>query len=307
MVWIFPMHVMRNVLATTLLLACSSLAAQEPIEWKFTAGETLDYEVAQRTSVDVDAGAAGSFSIEAVQVLDVVWKIEAVDDAGVASGVQQIERIKLNVTMPTGLELTYDSGEDEGAMGLSAMLAPMFDTLLENAVPIKVAPTGEVLECELPEAMAERLARVPATRAMSDLIVGSSVRQVAEQIALPVATGDEPSPRQVVIENRVLGTLRGELVWKPADSEESSIAKFVPQLKLTVEPVAPTDDDEPLQPRPLKSPKIAEQSVNGSAEFDTAAGRLKSSNWSLDLELIGQLMGNDVTSNMTQTVDVTSR
>jgi hypothetical protein len=293
--------------AVVTLFACTPLRAQDVPRWKFSPGDELRYEVTQATAMGVDAGEAGDFSTDATQTLDVVWQIDEVDDAGIASGAQKIERIRLSVSMPSGLELTYDSQSGEAASGIAAMLTPMFETLLEGEVPIKVAPDGEVLECEVPGPMAERLARVPATRAMSYLVTAAGVRQVAEQIALPLPEDGEPARRELVVQNRVLGTLQADLAWTQAEGDTSDIARFTPGGTLSIEPAKPVDIEESSDPQPLESPTITTQAIEGAAEFDTSVGRLKSSKLALDFTITGQLMGNTVVSNVKQTVEVTEQ
>ena len=289
------------------LALCASLHAQDTARWVFTPGDEMRYEVSQATNVKVEAGEAGSFATNAKQTVVVVWRIDTVDNDGVASGAQKIESISVHITMPSGLDLSYDSETGEAASGIAAMLAPMFESLLENEVPVKISSSGEVLECEMPGPMVERLARVPATRAMSYLVTAAGVRQVAEQIALPLPTDDKPQPRELVVENRVLGTLSGKLVWSPSGSPVDRIAKFTPSVTLSLEPAPLVAEDDPTSPQPIKSPRLVDQTGTGTAEFDIAAGRLRNSKWTLDFAIKGELMGNSVTSDVQQTVEVTER
>lgn len=294
-------------LAVAALLACSPLLAQEAQRWKFSPGDQLRYEVSQATNTRVNAGEAGDFATDAMQILEVVWQIDEVDEAGVATGRQKIERIQLNITMPSGLALAYDSQVDESASGIAAMLTPLFEAILENEVPMRISPTGEVLECEMPGPMAERLARVPATRAMSYLVTAAGVRQVAEQIALPLADGDGQAVRKLVVENRVLGTLQGEVVWSPAESDEAGVARYTPAMKFAIEPAPSVDPDDSTQPQPLVAPSMIAESCEGAAEFDENAGRLTTSRLAIEFQLTGQLMGSDMVSNMKQTIEVTAK
>ncbi len=297
----------RIAVAVAPLLACSPLLAQNAPLWRFSPGKELRYQVTQTTAMNVDAGEAGDFVTDTSQTLDVTWRIDDVDDEGVATGVQRIDRIQLNITMPSGLELAFDSQTEEAASGLAAMLTPLFESLLENEVTIKVSPTGEVIECEMPGPMVERLARVPATRSMSYLVTGAGVRQVTEQIALPLPRDNESARRDLLVENRVLGTLRGDLAWAPADSDVAEIALFTPTALLAIEPAPAVDIEDSTQPQPIESPEITEQTVEGSAEFDIAAGRLKVSTLRFKFQIKGQLMGSDVVSDGKQTIEVTAK
>lgn len=289
------------------IAAGSSAFAQDALEWKFATGEELRYEVVQQAKFVVNAEQAGAFTSDATQTMDILWRIDSVDDSGTMTATQVIERIRVNIQQQDGLELVYDSDEEDAPAGLSAMLTPMFESLLENDIKVVVSAQGEVEEVKLPEEMEKRLAGIPATRPMSNLVTGAGLRRVAEKIALLLPSqGEDSVARQVVIENRVLGTLTGELTWKEAGTE-GDVHKFQPAIELSIKPSEATDEDPYLPVRPLADPQITEQSATGTAEFDAAAGKLTSSKLELKLTLTGKLMGVNVESKVTQNVQVTAK
>lgn len=292
-------------LALALLCGCLAPAAsgQQSAEWQFTAGEPLRYQVMQNSAVTVQAGPAGSFTTNSSQTLDVEWRFDRVDDNGVAHGVQKITRLQVQVTMPEGLELKYDSATDESPEGVAAMLTTLYSALLEFETPIAIAPSGELVKFKPPEEMIDKLSSVPATRSMSDLIVGTGLRSTAESIALPLS-GRAETPRNFEFANRVLGTVRGELTWaETTQANNPAFKHFGPELQLRIEPVAESDESL-ASPRPLTNPKITSQSVEGDAVFNVEAGRLETANHTVKLDLEGELAGGDVTSTLEQTVEV---
>ncbi|MCO6047798.1 hypothetical protein NG895_28165 [Aeoliella sp. ICT_H6.2] len=285
----------------------STAFGQEAPRWKFTAGGELRYEVVQQTTFNVDAQQAGTFASNASQTTDVLWRIDSVDEAGTMTATQVIERIRVSITQAEGLELVYDSDEDDAPAGLSAMLMPMFDLLLDNEVTVVVTSRGEVKEVKLPEEMEGRLASIPATRPMSSLITGAGLQRVAQQIALLLPTeGEDSASRKMVIDNRVLGNLQGELTWKAAGTE-GDVHKFEPTIQLSVQPNEQAEEDPYLPVKPLDEPKITEQSVTGAAEFDAAVGKLTKSKLELQLTLTGKLLNSKVQSKVKQTVEVTAK
>lgn len=300
------MHSRPSAIVALLLVAlCGAAMAEELPRWKFAAGDQLRWQVTQRTKLDIVAGDAGDTSSEAHQTLDIVWRVDDVADDGTMHGKQLIERIQVNIVQPTGLTLEYDSQADEGAEALSAMLLPLFETLLEAEVPVSISPLGEVTECMLTEEQQKRLAGIPATRAMSDLVSETGIRNLVQLIALPLpAEGQQSASRPVDLSNRVLGTLTGELTWKLAESD-GNIQKLAPELTLSLEPAEPPSEDEYGQPQPLGSPNIKHQSVEGTAEFDRERGQLTQSSRTVHLTITGQTMGADVEMRMEQHVEVT--
>ncbi len=291
---------------TTVAIACgmaigmAPLIAQEPIAWKFVEGKAFRYEMVQRTRVDVDAGDAGSFTTIAEQTTEVLWSIGKVNEEGSAEGLLTIEKIQVAMSMPDGLEMVYDSQSDERPAGVAAMLSPLYAALLDAKIPMTVSKRGELLRFEPSEETLQRLTGVPATRAMSDLVAGAGLRQMAEQITFSRL----PQPRE--IENRVLGTIRGELLWnrkEPSTKDDTSGDRFEPQMALTIEPAPSPTDDSLFGSKPLTSPKIEKQSVDGKAFFDIE-GHLDRSTFHIVLEISGQVAGVSVTSKMDQTVDI---
>lgn len=283
---------------------CATLCAQEVAQWKFTVGDELRWELVQTTTLEVEAGDAGEFASEATQTLDVVWRVEQVDDMGTMTGVQEVKRIQVDIRQPEGLELVYDTQLDEPAEGLAAMLIPLFDTLVETPVTISVSSQGKVTGGELPEDMQKRVAGIPATRSMSNLVSRTGTRRIAEQIALLLpADGNDPAARKVNIENRILGTLSGDLTWSPTETTEDT-KQLEPRLTLALEAAGPIEEPDFAQPKPLKLPQLEEQTIAGNANFDMTLGRLKNLSLEVNLKIAGEIFGSPVTNKIRQSVEV---
>jgi len=297
-----------NLLVATLAFACLTQVAQgqERAAWRFAVGEPLRYEVVQSSIVTVDAGPSGSFTTNSTQTLDVEWRFDRVDDDGVGHGVQEITRLQVQVTMPEGLELKYDSATDETPEGVAAMLTTLYSAILEFETSIAVAPTGDLVQFDPPAEMLEKLSSVPATRAMSDMVVDVGLRSTAESIALRLS-GRAETPRKFEFANRVLGNVRGELAWvETTQANNPAFKHYSPQLKLNIEPASESDvsGESVSRPRPLSDPKIESQAIEGDAVFNIEAGRLESSKHTVKLNVEGELAGNHVTSKLEQTAEI---
>ena len=292
-------------LATQLVLVDGAAQGQEVPRWKFAEGEHLRYVVTQETEIDVNAGRAGETASFASQILDVVWHVDKVDEAGTMTGVQRVERIRLEIRQPSGKEIVYDSNTGKPAEALSAMLSPLYDVLLSTEVPITVTAAGEVTSCEVPETMTKRIANMPATKTMRDYAAATGVRTLAEQIALPLpASKEEPAKRSLATTLNVLGEMKSELAWTLGDAEGAT-ANLTPTLTTTLE--ASPLQDEPVgfaQPQPLKSIALESQEFTGEAQFNTEAGRLESLQLDLQMTLKGELYGNQVQDKMHQVIKV---
>ena len=289
------------------LLLCGAMESnaqpitQKPITWKLATGETLRYEIVQSTDLVVNAGEAGAFTTHAEQRLSVAWRIESVADDGSAKILQQIERLRITIAMPDGLQMEYDSLSEDPPTGVASMLSTLYSALLEAEIPLSLATNGQLLSFAPSEKTLKRLAGVPAARGMGHLVTETGLKQIAESIAFT------STPKPLLFSNRVLGKVEGELQWKAEISEEAlneNEKRFVPLLSLTLTPAPPVAEDAPPQPAPIVSPQLKNQTVEGEAWFDAQAGHLLRSKLHWELEITGEVTGNPITSQLKQTIQV---
>ncbi|QDU55968.1 hypothetical protein [Aeoliella mucimassa] len=298
--------VTRGLLFVVGFSCLASLAvAQELPRWKFAEGDRLRYEVTQQTELEVEAGKAGDTSSFVMQTLDVVWFVDKVDENGTMTGTQRVERIRLEMRQPSGMEIEYDSAAETGAEGRAAMLSPLFDVLLATEVPITVTSAGEVTRCELGEKTVKQIASMPATKSMREYAAAEGLQAIAKQIALPLPAAEgESAKRKIDMTLAVLGTLEGEVVWTAEANEEGPL-QFKPTLTLAIDASQVPEEIEGFaQPKPLQNASIRSQELTGEAQFDAEAGRLESSDFDLQLEIVGQLFDNEVTNHLRQLITV---
>src|SRR5262245_55748087 len=100
-------------LVTLSAAATSTLAADEPIRWKFTSGEVLSFEMNQDMNMNIQAGPAQQMSTTAQQSMNMHWNVKSVDGEGNAEIEQRFDRIQLKMTVPGGQGLVYDTDSEE--------------------------------------------------------------------------------------------------------------------------------------------------------------------------------------------------
>lgn len=128
-----------------LALTAASARADEPLRWNFQDGQRLAYSVVQEMTISGTAGPAGDLKNTTRQQMDIAWEVQSVNDAGDAVVRHRFERIRSQMTLPTG-GLEFDSAAEGPPTGMAAIgdLAPpeAFQTLFLPGFP--VLPDGAV-------------------------------------------------------------------------------------------------------------------------------------------------------------------
>ncbi len=146
-------------LAAILLFATLCQAA-EPLQWKFQPGETTHYRLQQDSTSSI-AMEQGDVKTTMSQNIDLAWLVESVDEAGVAKVRQDIQRVRMKMTAPTGQEYAFDSNSEDRPQGFVAMMAPLFETMIAEDFVTTLSPRGEILDLDAPDKLLESLKHMP--------------------------------------------------------------------------------------------------------------------------------------------------
>src|SRR5207244_3463797 len=82
--------------------------AQTTLRYKFKEGEKLNYVMEQTMVMKMNVGGK-EVTVKSEQVMDLLWNIHSVDSDGTAKLTQTMQRIRMNMDLPTGQKITYDS------------------------------------------------------------------------------------------------------------------------------------------------------------------------------------------------------
>ena len=162
----------RRVLAAIgALIALLCLApcgrAEEPIRWKFTVGEKLEYNITQDMNMAMNMGASGQMNSNAHQVMDMTWDVQGVNEQGEAVIEIKFDRIQMKVTGP--MTADYDSSKDEPPTGMAATFAPLFKAMTKSAFEATMTSRGEIKDLKVPPDVLEALKSNPGAAQMGDL------------------------------------------------------------------------------------------------------------------------------------------
>jgi hypothetical protein len=307
-----PTSLRRVLLVLALLPSVPCLA--EKVAWRFAAGEECRYDVKHGTTIKVDAGPAGEFDSRTDQTVRLAWQV-AEAEGEEATIHQKVDSLRLDVTMPGGMELKYDSATGEPAEGIAAMIAPLFDVVTKTPVTLEVTTAGKLTDLAADEQALEKLRTLPAIKALGELTAEEGLIQLSEAVLLPLPEGDlkegAAATRKVDVENRILGKLTGTLTWKytgKSVQDGKEYDRFEPTMELSVEPLPPAPEEaRPAGPRPIGNPKLESVTSTGEALFDAEQGRLHRSSLKVSFVIKGTLSGNSTSCRVEQDVNVTAR
>ena len=267
----------------------STSGAEEPLRWKFKVGDQLDYQMTQQMNMNMDAGKAGQLHTSMHQVMDMKWDVKGVNDKGEAVVEQSIKRIQMKMAAPGGQGFEYDSDAEGPAVGMAAMIAPMFEAMTAGAFEVTMSPRGQVSDVRIPPEMAAAIAKGPGGAAGGQQAAVEQFKAMITQGAF-VLPENPPTPGQewstkVDVKNPAGGNQTVETTYKyegTRDVDGTTYAVIRPSLKME------------LAGNPMMKMTVKEQKTDGEVLFNQAAGRLHSmtidQNMSLDVSVAGQNM-----------------
>lgn len=275
----------RHVFVFCLLLgvAAPTRAAAAPLAWKFVVGDEHHYRLTQKMDTEITLPAGDRKVVTSVeQIVDMTWKVEAVGPNGDAQIVQQVDRLRMNMQAPGQPELDYDTDSDEPPTGFAAMLAPLYQTMLEESLRMTMSPRGEFDKLELPESFATALKNVPGAAMMGELSSDEGFLDMLQKSSLVLPAPEDLSPghqwtTKSAMQNPQLGSVTAESTYRYEGTrkiEGTDYEAFSVQMKL--------DFGEDFGGTKLE---ITNQSSTGEILFDRQAGRLESSQLEQDIDM----------------------
>ena len=275
------------------LLIASAATAAEPLRWKLTAGERLNYNVTQDMTMNMNAGPAGQMVTTMQQTFEMTWNVQQVGDDGAAVIEQSVDRVQMSMKSPMGQSFDYDSTAEGPAEGMAAMVAPMYDAMTNGTFQFKMTPRGEISDVKVSPEVLEAIKNSPGAAAMGEMATADGIQKMLTQdpIVLPEespAEGESWS-NSATMNNPMTGKQTVETSYKFEGNEEVDgvkMAVFRPAIKMGFE------GNETMQL------KVTEQTSDGEVLFNQDAGRLDSTTLQqmtkIDMTIAGQTMQQQI-------------
>lgn len=276
-------------MTAALSLACCSLlldgttaGAQETGEtietprWRLEAGQTYPWRLTQRVtaSQQLEAGSEASYQLELIVAAR--WEVDEVDDQGIASIRQRIERVQLSVAGPGEQSMQYDSDDDASPRGFAARMAPLAKVLIDHPLTARLQPTGAIEKVEVPEAVQQQLQVAPGAKNLGALTDAQSLERMLQQLAfvLPeqptLSVGDSWEDSSEIAAPEI-GPLKTEKSYRLIDEREvegDQLTVFEPTIRLVAAEGSQEDD---------LGIELKNQKSSGEILFNRTAGRLEKS------------------------------
>lgn len=253
-------------LCAILLVASPTLGA-EPLVWKWKVGDAPRYVMTQTMRMSMDAGAAGETTGSMRQDTLMQWKVDSVEPNGEAKLTVQTERVVMQNEGPGGQSFTYDSESQDPPMGMAALVAPVYEAVVEHPVYLTMQPSGELKEIKLSDELKAAFDRLPGGAVSGDMAVQTIRQMVVELPKEPLAVGDQWT-NTVNFDTPGMGSVKVETTYTydgPGEIEGNMYEAFTPK-------VAETALDKQRQ-----AVEIETKDSTGEILFDREKGRVYSS------------------------------
>lgn len=267
-----------------LLIAAPTLA--EELRWKFQAGEEYVATIDQRS--EVTSTISGTASVMTSDTgMQLVWKVESVDDHGNATIRQRFDRLRMTLEMPKAGPISYDSAKADESRGDAKTIADAVQPLLEASVAITLSPRGEITDVAIDDSIQQAVAKLSNAKGLQSLLSKEGLTNVLKQ-SLVVLPEGEVQPESTWKKSTELDTPFGKMKhvsnYKLLESEGRSADIARIELSAMLEPDAASAK--------AKS-RLKSQQQTGLILFDKAAGRLKSA--TVDQEIVTETSLKDTT------------
>lgn len=313
-------RVTQGLAFTCLLLSAGSARSQTLLRWKFQPGETLHYLMTSQMVEKAQIRDKPVITVSVTFAVDDLWKIESVDDKGVATVHRTIDRVRLKLQGPPGAAADYDSAASEESTGMAKMFAKVLGVLLKRVTVLRINTRGEILEAKPPEGLLEDMRKViPTVTSFGDFFSAQGERKMQINIQFPESpvtkgqtwtTKDDSqlpavlcSPLSVEYEYKYVG---------PGKRDGRDIEKLAITTRLSSLPPTPASQTLPAAERPATDQPEKEPSApmvkfkatesDGTIDFDNVHGRILQANVKLQIQAALNIMGQQGTLDVDGTV-----
>ncbi|QDU96669.1 DUF6263 family protein [Lignipirellula cremea] len=260
------------LLALLAVLAPGVAQGEQLFRWQLESGQQLAVRSTQSTQVQrVVQGNALKMSLETA--IDMQWKVDSVDNDGVASITQTIRRIVLRMNTPEAGAAAYDTASPDQAEGAADQLAAV-SALIGASLQVTMTPRGELTTVKLSPQASEAVQRAARAGKLKSLLSAESLAQLLRQslIVLPeqaVNSGDSWTADAQVASP--VGRLQQSNKYTyMGETTVDEMAYDLIEVASTVELRDPPAGGENV---PSSGLKVTSQEQTGKLLFDSTAGR----------------------------------
>lgn len=268
------------------------LAQQDALLWKFKQGDAHHYRMTQDMTMSMTMGDDSKQTTNSVlQIMDMTWKVNSVDEQGNAKISQQVERVQLSIKAAGEQEMQLDTGSDEQPSGFAAMSAPLYQAMVAEPFELTMSPRGKVSDLHVSEAVKKAIQSLPNAAMMGDMFSDEGFQDMIQQSSLVLPTIEEiPLGFEWSTEAKFKNPHFGELISQTTyryDGTREVEGKSLEAFHVIMELEFGDSVDG-------ASIDFSKQSATGEILFDRELGCLHSSHLQQEMQItisaIGQIM-----------------
>lgn len=293
-----------------LSLVAAPLRADEPLRWKFTAGEDLVLRVEQTFDMEMqipnqDKPVASSGKT----TMEMSVHVESVDDSGTARLKMGVKRMQMGIKGP-GIDTTFDSdhADKDADSPLSQTMGSVFEAMKKLDYSFSMSPEGKMSDIKVPEGALDAFKGLPGMEQYAGLLNEETFKESFTKIsgsgwlAFPdkaLALGDTWK-QEGVIQDALVGkqTMLSEYKFEGPVEQDGRTLEAI-GVVLTMDFEAPADGKAPVKI------DITEQEQKGTIYFDRAAGRLDHGEMKMKMTMDLETMGQHITQTIVSTTKST--
>lgn len=296
--------VLRRLVCLALLLTPMALPnnvwAQKVLRWKFTPGQQLNQVLTQDVNLTMTVQ-GNAIKMSMTQSVDTLWKVNKVDDEGVAELTQTITRVRMSMRGPVGNFDIDTSAEKSPEEGMGKQLADALNALVNKSFQLQMNGQGKVLSVTVPEEMTKALQSTPGGDQLANTFSEEGLKNMITQ-------GTPSFPKEAISKGATwtsefsmkippAGTMGVVSTFTYAGEEDGNppLDKLDVKLKQTVK----TDEDGQFQIT------MKDQKTDGAIYFDSQAGRMVRSEIKQEMTMEIVAGGQTIDQQLGQTIKVT--
>lgn len=291
-------HLIRATAVAVVFVVASDSPAfsqQQPLKWRFTPGQRLDYVVQQDMKMSMDYNGR-EIASTMKQTIDTSWTIQGIDRQGNAQMLQKINRIRIVMSGGPLGQVEFDTASKEQHRQELTPMATVFGELIKAQIKTTMSPTGKILQTQVPPELLETLKNSPGVGAAG--FSEDSLKQMFNQSGVimpqaPVSVGSKWASANEV------KTPAGKMVFNSTlefrGMQDYKARKFARiDMKPTVRMVP--DPNSPVQVR------VKSATGGGAVLFDHEQGRIERTKLTSKMVMTVTQDGQAIDQTIDQTV-----
>jgi Family of unknown function (DUF6263) len=282
----FP-YVLASLVVT---MGASPSRADTTLRWKFSAGQKRSYVLIQKTATKMEV-MGKPVETSSTQTVDITWNVKGVDKDGNADMTQTIDRVRFEMTGPTG-KVNLDTAKAEDAPAVLGSLANLFKAMTGSPFTMKFTARGQLRDVVVPAKIVDAFKNAgPAGAMFGD---EETLKKMTSQSIVPF-------PEAAIAQGKSWNELKkmpmpfGTMVMDTTYTLEAAagpVETIGVDVKLKIEPKAGSPLDI----------TVKSQQVKGHYRFDNAVGYLKASELVQKLSMAVTVNGQEFAQDLNTTV-----